>query len=222
MRRTLCLAPVRAGALPAGQLVLDRPRRQAAEPQVGRQPRGSVRSRLVAAGVVVAHRPVEEPGQPGQPCALPARGRLGHFLLEAQARQGGHPAVAGPRGHVDPPGRVQDRTPCEPFPVAVEGREHGVGTALAGPDGAHVVHHTDPRMCVPGHARMVQRGPDPPAPDGFVGAGVTAQVHLAGPGLGGQRGQFPLGRPVPDDQPRAPLRELPVQVGQALQQEYGA
>ena len=77
-------------------------------------------------------------------------------------------------------------------------------------------------MSVPGDAGLVEGGPDPAAPDRFVGAGVAAQVDLGGPGPGGQRGQFPLGRAVPDDQPGAALRELPVQVGQALQQERGA
>ena len=77
-------------------------------------------------------------------------------------------------------------------------------------------------MGVPADTGLVQGGPHPPAPDGLVRARVAAQVDLAGAGFAGQRGEFPLRRPVPDDQPRAALRKLAVQVGQALQQERGA
>ncbi len=77
-------------------------------------------------------------------------------------------------------------------------------------------------MGVTADSGLVQGGPHPPAPDGLVRAGIAAQVDLGGPGFPGQHGQFPLGRPVPDDQARAALRELPVQVGEALQQESGA
>ena len=178
---------------------------------------------LIAAGVVVrAPRPSRNsasrvspalsPPGPARPPPAPGPGWPGTGTRPGRVFAGMSIRFGGSRT-----GRRADA-----FPVAVERREHGVGAALPGLDGAHVVDHADPRMGVPGDTGLVQGGPHPPAPDGLVRARVAAQVDLAGAGFAGQRGEFPLRRPVPDDQPRAALRELAVQVGQALQQERGA
>jgi hypothetical protein len=138
------LAPERLRPLPAARSCLGLARRDAAEVQVRRQPRGPVAVQRIADARVLGRVAGQEPLQPPAPLRLSARRWLIHLLLEAERRERRDLALREPRRQRrQPPRGSDDLAPRLLLPGAVERREDRVRLAGACPRRADVVDHAE-------------------------------------------------------------------------------
>ena len=207
----------------ARQALLDLAHRQAAEVDVGREPRGPVGSECVVIVRVAGHVPAEEARQPLARPRLAAARRLLELLLETERAERRESPLREPRRQWGKPARRADHLAAGCLePATVERREHRVRPAGLGAQRGEVVHRRDARVLHRRDALGAQRerhGLDPaPRERPHVGA----EVHLVCPDLAGEARQLVLGRAPADHEATAALGERSVEVGQAVEQELGA
>jgi hypothetical protein len=199
---------VRAGA--AAEALVELARGDAAEVQVGRQPRGALARQGVVRVAVAAHAVGEEAPHPLAARPLAAGQRLRDLLLQSERGQRRQPSLAHPgRQRRQPARRAQHRPALGAKPGAVKRREHRVRPAGLG--AWRLVDDAEPGVQHEiGHPRVASRRER---------TGVGSGVDSRGADLAGQPREFALGSPVPDDEAAAALAQRMIQIAQALEQE---
>lgn len=212
------LAAKRLGTLAAGKPLLDRAHRDAAEVQIGGETRGVVAPEGVVVVGVLANRAGEEPIEHLAGSGLATARRLADLLLEPKRLKRGNPAfrdLRRQRGQLA--GGAQHVAPWRLQPGAMKRREHRVRLAGLRLDRCDV----DGIEASMGDDLDVGAAKALPAAAGER-TDVLADMDRVGADLLGEHGQLPLGRAVADDEPRAALSQLSIQVCQALEQELRA